>query len=27
VPNLIIRALREQQGAQASGLDALVPGH
>jgi len=27
VPNLVIRALREQQGAQASGLDALVPGH
>jgi hypothetical protein len=27
VPNLVIRSLREQQGAQASGLDALVPGH
>ena len=27
LPNLVIRALRGQQGAQASGLDALVPGH
>lgn len=27
LPNLVIRALREQQHSQASGLDALVPGH
>jgi hypothetical protein len=27
VPNLVIRSLRDQQRAQASGLDALVPGH
>ena len=27
LPNLVIRALRDQQGASASGLDALVPGH